>query len=126
MRLVEIGHLIRMELTLDLRQKQAVGGMLLYVVSAIYVCYLAFKQVIGLDLWNALFWLIMLFAAFNALARSFQREDPGRQLYLYTLADPRSVILSMAIGSARPDGTGRPSSIFGQKHQGRGLHDNFG
>ncbi len=93
----EIAALLRMEVALDLRQRAAWAGMLLYVVSAVYVCYLAVKGGLGLATWNALFWIILLFAAFNALARSFQREDAGRQLYLYTLVDPRSVILARAL-----------------------------
>jgi heme exporter protein B len=74
--------------------------MLLYVVSAIYVCFLAVKGGLGVATWNALFWIVLLFAAFNALARSFQREDQGRQLYLYTLVDPRSVVLARSLYNA--------------------------
>jgi len=93
----EITDLVRLEFQLDIRQKHAIGGILLYVISAIYICYLAFRQLGDPDLWNALFWIILLFAAFNALARSFQREDPGRQLYLYTLVSPSSVILARTL-----------------------------
>lgn len=96
----EIAALLRLEVALDLRQRAAWAGMLLYVVSAVYVCYLAVKGGLGLGTWNALFWIILLFAAFNALARSFQREDAGRQLYLYTLVDPRSVVLARALYNA--------------------------
>lgn len=100
MRTAEIAHLLKLELLLDLRQKQAWGGMVLYVVSAVYVCFLAVKGGLGVNTWNALFWIILLFAAFNALARSFQREDQGRQLYLFTLAGPRSVILARTLYNA--------------------------
>jgi heme exporter protein B len=93
-RSTEILTLLRLEAALDLRQRAAWGGMLLYVVSAVYVAYLAIKSVQGAALWNALYWIILLFAAFNALARSFQREEGGRQLYLYTLVHPRSVVLA--------------------------------
>ena len=96
----EIRHLLKLELLLDLRQKHAWGGMVLYVISAVYVCYLAVKGGLGVNVWNALFWIILLFAAFNALARSFQREDAGRQLYLYTLAGPRNVILARTLYNA--------------------------
>ena len=96
----EIRHLLKLELLLDLRQKHAWGGMVLYVISAVYVCYLAVKGGLGVNVWNALFWIILLFAAFNALARSFQREDQGRQLYLYTLAGPRSVVLARTVYNA--------------------------
>ena len=97
MRTGEIVHLIRLEVALDLRQRAAWGGMLLYVVSAVYVAFLAMKGGLAPSTWNALYWIILLFAAFNALARSFQREDPGRQLYLYTLVNPRSVIIARAL-----------------------------
>lgn len=96
----EILHLLRLEAALDLRQRAAWGGMLLYMVSAVYVCHLAMKDALGTGTWNALFWIILLFAAFNALARSFLREDQGRQLYLYTLAHPRSVVLARALYNA--------------------------
>ncbi len=74
--------------------------MLLYVVSAVYVCFLAVKNGLGTATWNALFWIILLFAAFNALARSFQREDNSRQLYLYTLVDPRNVVMARTLYNA--------------------------
>lgn len=73
---------------------------MLYVVSAVYVCFLAVKNGLGTATWNALFWVILLFAAFNALARSFQREDNSRQLYLYTLVDPRSVVMARTVYNA--------------------------
>ncbi len=100
MKPAEISALLRLEAALDLRQRAAWAGMLLYVVSAVYVCYLAVKGGLGVATWNALFWIILLFAAFNALARSFQREDAGRQLYLYTLVDPSSVVLARVLYNA--------------------------
>ena len=97
MDLREIAALITLEWRLDRRQKHAWGSLALYVVSTVYTCYLGVKRLSAVPTWNALFWIILLFAAFNALARSFQREDAGRQLYLYTLVDPRSVILARAL-----------------------------
>lgn len=94
MRSTEVASLFRLEVALDLREKAAWGGMLLYVVSAVYVTYLSVHRIVDLPTWNALYWVILLFAAFHALARSFIREEGGRHLYLYTLADPRSVILA--------------------------------
>jgi heme exporter protein B len=96
----EILSILRLEAALDLRQRASLGGMLLYVVSAVYVAFLAVKGGLGVALWNALFWIILLFAAFNALSRSFQREDQGRQLYLYTLVHPQSVVLARTVYNA--------------------------
>lgn len=92
-----VSYLIIKELKLELRNKYALGGILIYVVSTVFVSYLSFKQVINPATWNALFWIILLFASINAVAKSFISESAGRNLYLYTLADPQSVIISKII-----------------------------
>lgn len=92
--------LIQKELKLEWRSKYTLGGILLYVVSTIFVVYLSFKQVIEIPVWNALYWVIMLFASLNAVTKSFSYETQGRKLYLYTLASPQSIILSKIIYNA--------------------------
>lgn len=89
----QVKFLIRKEIVLEWRSKYALNGILLYVVSTIFVCYLSFKQTDPVT-WNALFWIIMLFASVNAIAKSFVQENRGRQLYYYTIASPQAVILS--------------------------------
>lgn len=96
----EIASLLQLEWRLDRRQKHAWGSMALYVVSTVYTCYLGVKQLSTVATWNALFWIIVLFAAFNALGRSFQREEGGRQIYLHTLAHPRNVVLARTLYNA--------------------------
>lgn len=99
MRLSEIAAIIRLELALDLRQRAAWAGLLLYSVGACYIGFLALRSGTTTPVWNALLWIILLFAAFNTLTRVFQREDAGRQLYLHTLADPRSVVIARTLYS---------------------------
>lgn len=74
--------------------------MLLYLASTILVCYLSFNlkpnQLNALT-WNALFWIILLFTAVNAVAKSFLQERHGRLFYYYTLVSPQAVILSKMI-----------------------------
>lgn len=72
-------------------------GILLYVVSTIFVCYLTFKQVVDVSTWNALFWIIMLFASINAVSKGFLQESEGRQLYYYTLVSAEAIIISKVI-----------------------------
>lgn len=93
----ELSALLALEWRIDRRQKHLWGSMALYVVSTVYTCHLGVRRAPNAALWNALLWIIILFAAFNALQRSFQREDQGRQLYLYTLAHPRSVVLARTL-----------------------------
>lgn len=80
-----------------MRNKYALGGIMLYVVSTVFVSYLSFKQIINAPTWNALFWIILLFASINGVAKSFIGETRGRLLYLYTLVSPQAVILSKII-----------------------------
>jgi heme exporter protein B len=96
-RMKEIKSLLQKEIMLEWKQKYAFNGLVLYVVSTIFVCYLSFKQIIDPPTWNALFWIIMLFAAVNAIAKSFLTESRGRQLYFYSIASAQAVIISKVI-----------------------------
>jgi len=82
---------------LEWRQKHAIGGILLYLVSTIFICYLAFAGIMNAQTWNALYWIIMAFASLNLVLKSFTDENTGRKLYFYTLASPVSVIFSKII-----------------------------
>lgn len=88
--------LIKKELTLELRNKAAISSILVYVVATIFVAFLSFKQVQPV-VWNALFWIIMLFTAMLGVGKSFMNESPALQLNMYFLAKPSHVILSKII-----------------------------
>lgn len=92
----QVKFLIKKEILLEWRSKYALNGILLYVVSTIFVCYLSFKTTPPL-VWNALFWIILLFAAINAIAKSFMQESKGRLLYYYQIASPQAIILAKII-----------------------------
>lgn len=94
----QIKTLIQKEIILEWRSKYGFNGILLYVVSTIFVCYLSFnfKKSDPVVL-NVLFWIILLFAAVNAIAKSFIQESKGRLLYYYTIASPKAIILAKII-----------------------------
>lgn len=92
----QVKHLIKKELLLEWRSKYALNGVLLYVVSTVFVCFLSFVS-IDIITWNALFWIIMLFASINAVSKSFLQESKGRQLYIYTIASPIALIISKTV-----------------------------
>lgn len=94
--ITQVKFLIKKEIVLEWRSKYAINGILLYVVSTIFVCYLSFRKTDPIT-WNALFWIIMLFASVNAIAKSFVQENRGRQLYYYTIASAQAIILSKII-----------------------------
>ena len=89
----EITFLIQKEIRLEWRQKYAIGGILLYVTSTVFVIFLSFVKVLP-DVWNALFWIVALFASVNAVVKSFIQENSARQLYYYQLANPIAIIVS--------------------------------
>ena len=89
--------LIKKEAQLEFRQKYALGGILLYVISTTFVCYLSFRSIVDIPTWNALYWIIVLFASVNAIAKSFTQESVGKLLYLYTLTNPRAIVISKII-----------------------------
>ena len=93
----QIKQLVAKEIKLEMRNKYALGGILLYVISTVFVSYLCFKKIIDPATWNALFWIILLFASINAIAKSFISETRGRLLYLYTLTSPQAVIIAKII-----------------------------
>lgn len=99
----EIRVLIWKEMVLEWRQRYALNGMLLYIVSTVIICYVGFNlrgNSIRPDAWNTLFWIILLFTAVNAVAKSFAQERTGRFLYYYTLVSPQGIILSKIIYNA--------------------------
>ncbi|MFI5219450.1 MAG: heme exporter protein CcmB [Bacteroidia bacterium] len=90
-------QLIKKEILLEWRLKYSFSGILIYVISTIFVCFLSFRQIIDPPTWNALFWIILLFASVNAVAKSFMQESRGLQLFYYTFLNPQHVILAKII-----------------------------
>lgn len=98
--LKEIWTLIKKELLIELRMKYAISGMILYLISSIFLGYITFslgKASLNIPTWNVLFWIIMLFVATNSIAKSFIQESKERILYYYTIANPQSIIISKII-----------------------------
>lgn len=98
--LTQVFALIRKEFLIELRQRYALGGIALYLVSSIFVVYMALNlknATIHPVIWNAILWVIMLFAAANSIAKSFISERKGLLLYYYTIAGPGAIIFSKII-----------------------------
>lgn len=91
--------LLHKEMVLEWRQRYALSGIVLYVVSMVFVIYIASVKPTP-PMWNTLFWLIILFASINAVVKSFVRESGARQLYYYQLADPAVLVLAKVLYNA--------------------------
>jgi heme exporter protein B len=90
----QIFTLISKDLTLELKRPYLFNGMLLYMISTVFVCYLAFEGIVDAKTWNALYWIVLLFAAVNSAGRSFSDEFSVRHLYYYSLAGPAEIIIA--------------------------------
>jgi heme exporter protein B len=94
MLLHEFNTLLGKDIKLELKQKYVINGILLYLLSTVFITYLAFDNLITPQTWNALFWVILLFVAVNGIGKSFVQENPGRYIYYYTVASPQAIVLS--------------------------------
>lgn len=96
----EIRSLLYKEILLEWRQRYALNGMLLYIVSTVLICYMSFNlrgDAMNPATWNTVYWIILLFTSVNAVAKSFMQERYGRFIYYYTLVSPQGIILSKIV-----------------------------
>lgn len=92
-------QLVAKELLLEWRQRYAINGILLQVLSSVFVVFLTAK-VLNPSTWNAVFWLVMLFVSVNAVAKSFIGEGKGRSLYYHMVVKPQELLLAKFIYNA--------------------------
>lgn len=92
-----LSALIKKEFLLEFRQKSTLAGILVYIVSTVFISALCFKKIIHPTVWNALFWTIFMFIAVNVSGKSFMQETKGKGLYNYLYYHPRQFILSKVI-----------------------------
>ena len=91
-----IRALLQKDLLLELRQQYTLYGIILYVVTTIFVVYLSMGQPEDY-VWNGLFWIIQLFVCVNAVAKSFLQESGGRMLYFYSISSAKDFVLAKLI-----------------------------
>lgn len=92
----QIKWLVVKDLRIDWRTKYPLAGILLYITSLIITSYLSFTGFISPEVWNALFWLILLFISINAVAKSFSQEE-DRSLYYFYLIKPGHIIAAKLV-----------------------------
>jgi heme exporter protein B len=88
--------MLKKDFLLEWRQKFSLYGIILYLVSAVFVINLLHEQPEG-ETWNSLFWIILLFISVNAIAKSFMQENKHRTIYYYTIHHPKEIIISKLI-----------------------------
>lgn len=89
-----ISAILAKEFKSDFRNPYTIAGAFLFLLSSLFVCYITIKRINNVSTWTALFWIIILFASFNAAAKGFVSESRSRMLYVYTLINPSDYIAS--------------------------------
>lgn len=97
---MQIVTLLKKEFSLELRRKSVVAGLSLYLLSTVFISYLSFalrQNFITPLVWNALFWITLLFTAISTVAKSFIGEKRGLEIYFYSIASPTDVLISKIV-----------------------------
>jgi len=89
----DTAYLILKDIKLEFRQPVAINGLLLYIAATVMIIYMSFFE-LQPQIWNALFWIVMLFVSLNAVAKSFLLESRERNWYYFTLTSALAIILS--------------------------------
>ncbi|MEZ4720703.1 MAG: heme exporter protein CcmB [Flavobacteriales bacterium] len=92
-----ISAILAKEFKSDFRNPYALVGAGLFLLSSIFVCYISLKRINTASTWVAIYWIVVLFASFNAVAKSFVNESRGRMLYYYSLVNPASFIAAKMV-----------------------------
>ena len=93
----EVRYLFIKDFSLELKGMHHLSGLLLFVLSTVFLCFLSFNSGLDKEKWNAIFWIIQLFAAIQASGNSFSGEHSNRHIYYYSIVSPVSVLLSKTI-----------------------------
>lgn len=95
----EIKILLELELRREWRLKTGILGILLHIISAIYICYISFSSIPEVTK-NPLFWLIILFTTINGISKGFMEEKRGFKVYLNQMVSSESIMVSKLLYNA--------------------------
>lgn len=96
MNLKRIATLIKKDFTIDIRQKYALFGTILFAAGSAFIIYRTFPQV-NAQSWNVLLWIITIYVAINAMTKTFVQESKHTFLYYYSIAKPEEIVLSKLV-----------------------------
>lgn len=93
---MNVGHIVNIfkkELSIDFRQKYAIGGIFLFAATVVYLFFKAYNTINPRE-WTILIWIIMLFVGLSAIVKSFMQENKETYLYYYTMFDPLELLIA--------------------------------
>lgn len=94
--LKEIISVIKKDVALEWRNKFSVAGILVQVLTSVFIIYLAIP-VMNEATQNSLFWIVVIFSSLNPLAKGFIGESSETAFYYKQLIPIQTTILSKLI-----------------------------
>jgi heme exporter protein B len=91
-----IWNLVTTEARIELRERYAISGILLYVLSSSFIVFSIWRQLPARE-WGLTFWVIFLFCSLMAVLKTFGKESEGRYFYYYTLYHPLELFAAKVI-----------------------------
>lgn len=95
--LSQVFQVVSLSFRLEWRKRQSFLAILLYLLTSTYLAYLVFSGRVEMETWNALYWIILIFAAIQAAFRSFQNEADRRFLLYYQMMRPQVLIIGKTL-----------------------------
>ena len=89
-----VGYLLVHTLRTEFRKAHGWVGLLLFALASAYAAYRAVGARPEPATWNALVWVVLMFSAFNALARPLADDVATVRRYQMHLIDPRDFLLA--------------------------------
>ena len=85
--------LVKSEIRTEFRRSYSIYGVLLFVVAAAYISYVLIGSASS-QMWLAIFWLVVIFSAVQAVTSSFFHSPDSHVNYLKTVVRPEAFIMS--------------------------------
>lgn len=89
----QIKQLFLKELATELKNKYALGSLVLLLVISVFCVYTIQKEASN-QVWHSLFYVVLILGVVQNIGRSFLMENSGTLLYYKFLADSRAIIIS--------------------------------
>ena len=92
-----VAFLVKHTFRVEFRQGHALIGLLLFALASVYAAFQAVGDDAGVESWNALVWVVLIFTAFNAMARPHPDDRPENRQYLTHVVRPVEWMLARTI-----------------------------
>lgn len=71
----------------------------MYAISSVFIIYMAVGEPENDMIWNALFWITLVYCSVNSVMRVFYYETQSMRLYYYQITHPHEIIFSKLLYS---------------------------